>query len=49
MPLCEEQFTSPKRTIITKKSNGQMEVHSEIIGKDGTTAIHQLTMRRVNK
>ncbi len=41
--------SAPKRTIITKKSNDEMEVYSEIIGKDGKTTIHQLTMRRVNR
>lgn len=41
--------TAPKRTIITKKRNDEMEVYSEILGKSGPPTIHKLTMRRVNK
>lgn len=41
--------TAPKRTIITKKSNDEMEVYSEILRKEGPPTIHKLTMRRVNK
>ena len=40
---------APKRTIITKKSNDEMEVYSEILRKEGPPTIHRLTMRRVNK
>ena len=41
--------TAPKRTIITKKSNDEMEVYSEILRKEGPPTIHRLTMRRVNR
>ncbi len=41
--------TAPKRTIITKRSNDEMEVYSEILRKDGPPTIHKLTMRRVGK
>ena len=41
--------SAPKRTIITKKSNDEMEVYSEILRKEGPPTIHKLTMRRVNK
>ena len=41
--------TAPKRTIITKKSNDEMEVYSEILRKEGPPTIHQLTLRRLNK
>ena len=41
--------TAPKRTIITRKSNDEMDVYSEILGKTGPPTIHQLTLRRVSK
>ena len=41
--------TAPKRTIITKKSNDEMDVYSEILRKDSPPTIHKLTVRRVNK
>ena len=41
--------TAPKRTIITRKSNDEMDVYSEILRKEGPPTIHKLTMRRVNK
>jgi hypothetical protein len=39
--------TAPKRTIITKKSNDEMDIYSEILHKEGPPTIHKLTMRRV--
>ena len=41
--------TAPKRTIITRKNNDEMDVYSEILRKEGPPTIHRLTMRRVNR
>ena len=40
---------APKHTIITRKSNDEMDVYSEILRKDGHPTIHKLTMRRVTR
>ncbi len=39
--------TRPKRTVITRLSDNEQGVRTEIIGDDGATTIHELTLHRV--